>query len=59
MKKEYEATERWQKENLRRVVVKLHKVNDADVIERIDAEVSIQGYIKRLVREDIARSKEP
>lgn len=55
MNKQYESTERWQKENLRRVVVKLHKINDIDIIERIDAETSVQGYIKRLIREDIER----
>lgn len=57
MKKEHEASERWQKENIRRVVVKLHKINDVDIIERINKEVSIQGYIKRLIREDIAKDK--
>ena len=57
MKKEYEAIERWQKENIRRVVIKLHKINDVDIIDRIDAETSIQGYIKRLIREDIERNK--
>lgn len=57
MKKEYEPIERWQKENLRRVVVKLHKTHDVDIIERIDAEQNIQGYIKQLIREDIERIK--
>lgn len=57
MKKEYEPIERWQKENLKRVVVKLHKVNDFDIIERISQETSVQGYIKRLIREDIKRRK--
>lgn len=57
MKKEYEAAARWQKKNLRRVVVKLHKTNDYDIIEKINAEPSIQGYIKRLIREDIERHK--
>ena len=57
MKKEYEPIERWQKENLKRVVVKLHKVNDFDIIERIGQEASVQGYIKRLIREDIKRHK--
>lgn len=57
MKKEYEPIERWQKENLRRVVVKLHKINDYDIIERIDEEPSIQGYIKNLIREDIKKRR--
>lgn len=55
MKKEYEPIERWQKENLRRVVIKLHKVNDSDIIDRINEETSVQGYIKNLIREDIKK----
>lgn len=35
--------------------LKLHKVNDADIIAALDAADSIQGYIKQLVRDDIAR----
>lgn len=57
MRKEYESIEKWQKENIRRVVIKLHKTNDLDIIARIDEEPSIQGYIKRLIREDIKRSE--
>lgn len=55
MKKEYESIEKWQKENLRRVVIKLHKVNDSDIIDRINEEESVQGYIKNLIREDIKK----
>lgn len=32
----------------------LHKKNDADVIARLDAQPNKQGYIKRLVRQDIS-----
>lgn len=44
---------------------KAHKVNfslrltdttDADIIQRLRSQDSIQGYIKRLIREDIARN---
>lgn len=33
--------------------LKLNKVNDADVIERLDKQKNKQGYIKDLVRTDI------
>ena len=56
MKKESEATERWQKENIKRVTIKLHKVNDVDIIDKLDAQVSMQGYIKKLIRDDIEKN---
>lgn len=33
--------------------LKLHKVNDADIIAALDEAESVQGYIKRVVRADI------
>lgn len=37
----------------------LHKTNDADVIARLDSQPNKQGYIKRLIRNDIReRGKE-
>jgi len=45
--------EDWQRENIRRVVVKLNKTKDADIIEKIDRQDNVQGYIKRLIREDM------
>ena len=56
MKKESEATERWQKENIRRVTIKLHKINDVDIIDKLDAQVSMQGYIKRLIKDDVEKN---
>lgn len=48
-------TEEWQKKNLRRVVVKLNLSRDADILDRINNCDNVQGYIKRLIREDIAK----
>lgn len=48
------AQKRYQKRAITQVLVKLHKENDADIIERLEAEPSKNGYIKRLIREDIA-----
>lgn len=42
--------EDWQRENLRRVVVKLNKTKDADIIEQLDKQDSVQGYIKQAIR---------
>lgn len=36
------------------VYLKLHQVNDKDIIERLDKQSNKQGYIKRLIREDTA-----
>ena len=36
------------------IYLKLHKVNDKDIIERLDKQSNKQGYIKRLIREDVA-----
>ena len=33
--------------------LKYHITNDADIIERLDAQESIQGYIRRLIQTDI------
>lgn len=40
----------WQKKNIKRIVVKLNKRTDADIIEQLDKEESVQGYIKKAVR---------
>ena len=36
--------------------LKLHLVNDDDIIKKLTEQDSMQGYIKRLIREDIART---
>lgn len=34
------------------IKLKLHKVNDADIIEKLKSVDNKQGYIKQLIRED-------
>lgn len=58
MQKKYEPMERWQKEFIRRVVIKLHKINDVDIIDHLDRQKSMQGYIKQLIRDDIAKNSD-
>lgn len=48
--KRKQYVEEWQKKNIRRVVVKLNKRVDADIIEQLDKQDSIQGYIKQAIR---------
>lgn len=45
----------YQKANNKQVKFNLHKVNDADIIARLDEVDNKQGYIKKLIRDDIRR----
>lgn len=49
--KKYVAS--YQKENLQRVVVKLNKTHDADIIQHLDRQPNKQGYIKALIKADM------
>lgn len=50
------AQERYRKSGVHtQILLKLHKVSDADILARLEEEPSKMGYLKRLVREDIAR----
>lgn len=37
--------------------LKLNNVTDADIIEKLASVPSMQGYIKQLIRDDIARAQ--
>ena len=43
--------------NTVQVKMKLNKKHDADIIERLNQSGNKQGYIKRLVREDIRKGE--
>lgn len=51
--------DKWDRENTRQVKLKLNLRSDADILAQLDAQQNRQGYIKRLIREDIARSAQP
>ena len=51
------ARARYDKENTRHIKFKLNLKTDADILAKLDAEPNTQGYVKRLIREDIAREK--
>ena len=53
-----EAKKEWDKANTTRVVLKLNRNTDKDVLSRLDKVQSKQGYIKSLIRQDIANKEE-
>ncbi len=58
MKKATARQARYDATHTRRFGLKLNTVTDADVIAKLEtAEEGIQGYIKRLIREDIKAGK--
>lgn len=50
--KKTEIQARYDKEHIERYYLKLHKINDADIIAAIDSK-NKQGSIKELIREAI------
>ena len=47
---------RYDEANARHIGLKLNRKTDADILARIEKEESVQRYIKRLIREDIAKN---
>lgn len=50
------VSERWDKDNTRQVKFKFNLRTDADILSHLDAQSNIQGYVKKLIRDDIAKS---
>ena len=46
--------DRWERANIKRLQVKLHTTIDADILNKLDSVPNKQGYIKQLIRQDIA-----
>ncbi len=57
-KKEKTPQERYDERTARRVSLKLNKITDADVLEKLESVESMQGYIKSLIRADIAAGED-
>ena len=54
------ATAKYDRENTRRINLKLNNKTDADIIaqlEELKSTEGIQGYLKRLIREDMQKKK--
>lgn len=48
---------KYDKANTSRLMLKLNKKTDADILRKLGTVESKQGYIKSLIRADIAKSK--
>ena len=52
------AQAKYDARNTRQVHIKLNLRTDKDVLDKLDEVPSKQGYIKRLIREDLERTAE-
>ena len=57
MDKPQTAKERYDATHTRKITMKLNLKTDADVLDKLDSVESKQGYIKELIRADLARKK--
>ena len=48
----------YEKENLRQIRLRINRKTEPDLLEWIEKQDNIQGYIKHLIREDMEREKE-
>ena len=46
-------------ETIKKLTVELNAQTDADIIRQLESQSSIEGYIKRIIREDIAKHSQP
>lgn len=53
----YKYTKKYDESNTVQVKFKLNKNTDADIIEYLDSLENKQGTVKRLIRDEIARSQ--
>lgn len=53
--KQYEYNDKYQKENIKRIVVKLNRKIESDkqMIDYLASKDNVQGYIKDLIRADM------
>lgn len=49
------ATAKYDKDNTKRISLKLNLNTDADILKKLDSEKNVQGYIKKLIRSDILK----
>ena len=47
----------WDKANTKRYNLKVMKNTESDIIEKLDQQDNVNGYIKRLIREDIQKGQ--
>lgn len=53
----YAANNKYEKENIKRYVIKVVVNTEQDIIERLESQDNKMGYIKKLIREDIEKNQ--
>ena len=51
------AVKKYQAANTKLLQIRLNFRTDQDILDKLSAEESMSGYVKRLIREDIRRTK--
>ena len=54
----YESQQKYDKKNTKQFMMKLNLKYDADIIDKLESVKNRQGYIKDLIRNDIAAHEE-
>ena len=49
------ANDKYDKKATKKILLKLNKTTDADILARLEEVPNKQGYIKALIRDDIAK----
>lgn len=52
------ATQKFEREHYAKILLRLHKEYDSDIIHRLDEVPSKQGYIKESIREKMSREED-
>ena len=51
------AKQKYDSKNTKQVMLKLNKKTDADILARLEGSGNVQGYIKQLIRADMAQGE--
>lgn len=54
-KKDYDI--KYQKQNIRRINLALHKETDADILDFLEKQTNVNGFIKSLIRDCMKEKK--
>jgi hypothetical protein len=55
-KKQYDID--YQKKNIRRINLSLHRENDKDIIAYLESQTNVQGTLKRMIRKYMKEKKQ-
>lgn len=51
------ANKKYEKANIRQILLKFHKTHDAAIIEKLDSLDSKNDYVRQLILQDLEREK--